>query len=72
MAVLEMLLRASGRVATKRLLEHHLFGLSSNSNLNTIEVYVSRLRKMLADAGATVRIHTVRGVGYLLTEREED
>ena len=37
---------------------------------NAVEVYVHRLRKMLADAGATVKIHTVRGVGYLMAEEK--
>jgi DNA-binding response OmpR family regulator len=26
------------------------------------------LRRMLADSGATVQVHTVRGVGYMLAE----
>ena len=30
---------------------------------NAVEVYVHRLRKMLGDAGASVKIRTVRGVG---------
>jgi len=67
-AVLEILLRRSGNVAPKRLFEDHLFGLSGDVGSNAVEVYVHRLRKMLADTGATVKIHTVRGVGYLLTE----
>jgi DNA-binding response OmpR family regulator len=67
-AVLEILLRRGGNVAPKRLFEDHLFGLSGDVGSNAVEVYVHRLRKMLADAGATVKIHTVRGVGYLLTE----
>ena len=37
---------------------------------NAVEVYVHRLRKMLADSGATVKIHTVRGVGYLMAEEK--
>ena len=67
-AVLEILLRRSGNVAPKRLFEDHLFGLSGEVGSNAVEVYIHRLRKMLADAGATVRIHTVRGVGYLMAE----
>ena len=66
--LLEILLRRSGRVVPKGLAEDHLFGLSGDVRSNAIEVYVHRLRKQLADAGATVEIHTVRGVGYLLTE----
>ena len=70
-AVLEILLRRSGNVAPKRLFEDHLFGLSGDVGSNAVEVYVHRLRKMLVDAGATVRIHTVRGVGYLMAEDKE-
>lgn len=67
-AVLEILLRRSGNVAAKRLFEDHLFGLSGDIGSNAVEVYVHRLRKLLADAGAKVKVHTVRGVGYLLAE----
>jgi len=69
-AVLEILLRRSGNVAPKRLFEDQLFGLSGEVGSNAVEVYVHRLRKMLGDAGATVRIHTVRGVGYLMAEEK--
>lgn len=69
-AVLEILLRRSGNVAPKRLFEDHLFGLSGDVGSNAVEVYVHRLRKMLADSGATVKIHTVRGVGYLMAEEK--
>jgi two-component system response regulator TctD len=68
--VLEILLRHSGNVAPKRLFEDHLFGLSGDVGSNAVEVYVHRLRKILADAGATVKIHTVRGVGYLMAEEK--
>lgn len=67
-AVLEILMRRGGNVAPKRLFEDHLFGLSGDVGSNAVEVYVHRLRKMLADSGATVKIHTVRGVGYLMAE----
>jgi DNA-binding response OmpR family regulator len=66
--LLEILLRRSGRVVPKGLVEDHLFGISGDVRSNAIEVYVHRLRRHLADAGATVEIHTVRGVGYLMTE----
>ncbi len=69
-AVLEILLRRSGNVAPKRLFEDHLFGLSGDVGSNAVEVYVHRLRKMLVDAGAKVKIHTVRGVGYLMAEEK--
>lgn len=70
-AVLEILMRRSGRVVPKKLVEDHLFGLSTDVGSNAVEVYVHRLRKQLADVKATVQIHTIRGVGYLIAEDKE-
>jgi DNA-binding response OmpR family regulator len=67
-AVLEILMRRSGRVVPKQLVEDQLFGLSANVGSNAIEVYVHRLRKQLTESGAKVQIHTIRGVGYLIKE----
>jgi len=67
-AVLEHLLRRSNRVIAKSLLETSLYGLSQDIGSNAVEVYVHRLRKHLAEIGASVQIHTVRGVGYLIAE----
>jgi DNA-binding response OmpR family regulator len=65
-AVLEVLLRRAGRVIPKKILEDHLFGMGDVQS-NAVEVYVHRLRKQLADAGSDTEIHTVRGVGYLIS-----
>ena len=67
LAVLEILLRCTGRVVSKRLVEDQIFGLSGDVGSNAVEVYVHRLRKSLQDLGATAAIHTIRGVGYLIT-----
>jgi DNA-binding response OmpR family regulator len=64
-AVLEHLLRRSGRVVAKTLLEKSLYGLAQEIGSNAVEVYVHRLRRHLAEIGATVQVHTVRGVGYI-------
>jgi two-component system response regulator TctD len=67
-AVLEHLLRRSGRVVAKTLLESSLYGLSQEVGSNAVEVYVHRLRRHLAEIGASVQVHTVRGVGYMIAE----
>jgi DNA-binding response OmpR family regulator len=67
-AVLELLIRRKGHVVSKRLIEDELFGLFNEIASNAIEVYIHRLRKQLLEHGATVQIHTIRGVGYLLAE----
>jgi len=69
-AALEILMRRSGRVVSKKLVEDHLYGLSGEVGSNAVEVCIHRLRKQLADVGANVQIHTIRGVGYLLKSAE--
>jgi DNA-binding response OmpR family regulator len=66
--VLELLMRCSGRVVTKELLEEQIFGPLEPAASNAIEVYIHRLRKQLGECGATVHIHTIRGVGYLISQ----
>jgi DNA-binding response OmpR family regulator len=68
LAVLEHLLRRLGRVVPKSVLEEKLYGNDEEPESNTIPVHISNLRKRLMETGADVEIHTVRGVGYLLTE----
>jgi len=69
-AVLELLMRSKGRVVSKKQVEDHIFGHSGEIASNAIEVYVHRLRKQLADRGARVQVHTIRGVGYLIAEEK--
>jgi DNA-binding response OmpR family regulator len=68
-ATLEQLMRRLGRVVPKAVLEEKLYGMDDAIESNAIPVHVHHLRRKLQEAGATVEIHTVRGVGYLLAER---
>ena len=70
-AILELLMRRSGLVMPRKLLEDQIFGHMGDIQSNAIEVYVHRVRKHLANSGAGVKIHTIRGVGYLLAERKQ-
>ena len=69
-AVLELLMRSKGRVVSKKQVEDHIFGHSGEVASNAVEVYVHRLRKQLAERGARVQVHTIRGVGYLIAEEK--
>jgi DNA-binding response OmpR family regulator len=69
-AVLEHLLRRSGRVVAKTLLENSLYGPAQEVGSNAVEVHVHRLRRHLAETGASVQVHTVRGVGYMIGEAQ--
>ena len=68
LGVLEHLMRRAGRVVPKDVLEDKIYGFGKEVSSNSVEVHVSRLRKRLAGAGANVCVHTLRGVGYLLSE----
>ena len=68
LALLELLMRRSGRVLLKQHLEDQLFGLDAEVGSNALEVQIHRLRKRLEPLRARAEIHTVRGVGYLLAE----
>ncbi len=67
-AVLEHLLRRVGRVVAKALLEEKLYGDGDELGSNAIPVHIHHLRRKLTEAGASCAIHTVRGVGYFLSE----
>ena len=62
--VLEILLRAAGRVVSKDQLIEHLYSYDKDVSQNAIEVYVHRLRKNIESSGAIIR--TVYGQGYVL------
>ncbi len=70
MGVLEQLMRRYGRVVPKDVLEDKLYGFGEEVTSNSVEVHISRLRKRLTKAEANISVHTLRGVGYLLSEDE--
>jgi DNA-binding response OmpR family regulator len=68
MAILEQMLRRLGRIVPRVVLEEKLYGTDEEPDSNPIPVHVHHLRRRLQAAGASVTIHTVRGVGYILAE----
>jgi two-component system OmpR family response regulator len=65
--VLSVLLRRSGRVASKSVILQELANVDDSAldlNDSAVEVIVHRLRRKLTASG--VEIHTVRGFGYFL------
>ena len=69
-AILEHLMRRVGRVVPKTLLEERLYGIDGELESNAIPVHIHHLRRKLLDATGTAEIHTVRGLGYVLTDVE--
>lgn len=65
-SVLAHLIRAAGRVATRRALEEAIYGFDDEIGPNALEAAVSRLRRALTAAGSDAPIVTVRGVGWMM------
>lgn len=66
LAILDALLRRSGRVILREHLEAEVYGYDDEIQSNALEAHMSRLRRRLSDARAGVELHSVRGVGYML------
>ena len=65
-ALLEYLLRHTGKVLTKTMILSHVWGYNFDPNTNVVDVLVSRLREKIDRSFDSKLIHTVRGVGYVL------
>ena len=63
-AVLEKLAKRPGCIVSKEALDQALYSFDDDIGSNTLEVYISRLRKKLGKQ----RIETLRGLGYRLVE----
>ena len=61
-SLLQVLLQNAGRAFSRSQLEQHLYAWGEEAGSNTVEVYIHHLRRKL---GAE-RIHTLRGVGYVI------
>lgn len=67
-SVLELLMRYSGQVVSRRMLCEHVWGFTWEGNTNVIEVHINRLRHKLDRNADQSLIQTVRGRGYAIRE----
>ena len=70
-SLLELLLRAPGRVLTRTQILEHVWGYDFDPQTNVVDVYVRRLRNKIDANADRPLIETVRGVGYRLRKPEE-
>lgn len=69
-ALLEFLMTHAGEIVTREQISEHVWDESYDPFSNLIEVYIQRLRRKI-DVGSGPRlIHTCRGSGYMLSDRE--
>jgi two-component system OmpR family response regulator len=69
-ALLEYLMRNPGRVLSKTMILSHVWGYNFNPGTNVVDVLVSRLREKIESSNEPKMLHTVRGVGYVLEQRD--
>ena len=67
-AILELLVLRKGMVLTKEAFLNHLYGGIDEPEMKIIDVFICKLRKKLAVAGAGNLIGTVWGRGYMLRD----
>ena len=65
-ALLEFLMRNSGRPLTKSLIIEHVWDIHFDSVSNVVEVHINSLRNKIDRGFGEPLIQTVRGVGYML------
>jgi len=66
--LLELFMRHPRQVLTRPIIFEHVWGYDFGPESNSLEVYVSYLRRKTEAAGEPRLLHTVRGVGYVLRE----
>ena len=67
-AILELMVLRKGMVLTKEAFLNHLYGGMDEPEMKIIDVFICKLRKKLAQAGADNLIGTVWGRGYMIRE----
>ena len=65
--LLEYLVRHVGEVCTRAALLDHVWGLEKARSENVVDAYIGFLRRKIDRGFAPKLIHTVHGVGYVLT-----
>lgn len=73
--LLEMFIRNPYQIINKEQIFNKIWGFDSNCELNTLEAYVSFLRRKLKNIGSKVTIKAIRNMGYrmeILNEKIKD
>ena len=69
-ALLEYLIRNPHRLITRQQLAKEIWGLNFDPGTNIIDVYINHLRKKIDLGFETKLLHTERGKGYYISDKE--
>lgn len=70
-ALLSLLIRRRGEVLSRSRIAERIWNLGFDSNMKIVDVKVGNLRNKVDGPFSKKLIHTVRGVGYVLEDRDE-
>jgi DNA-binding response OmpR family regulator len=69
-SLLEFLLRNARRPVTRTMIMEHVWDIHFDSVSNVLDVHINSLRNKIDRGFSMPLIHTIRGVGYVLTDQE--
>jgi DNA-binding response OmpR family regulator len=70
--LIEFFLRNKNRVLTRSIIAQHVWEYNFDPESNIVDVYINRLRNKI-DGGFTKKlIHSIKGVGYIIKNEEEE
>lgn len=68
-ALLQYLMLHSNQVVTRTMISEHVWNESFDTLTNVIDVYINYLRKKIDEGFKISLIHTLRGTGYILKDK---
>jgi len=71
-SLLEYLMRNANHVVTRAMIAEHVWDASFDSFTNVIDVYINHLRNKVDRGGGRKLIHSIRGVGYRISDSEPE
>lgn len=69
--LLNLLMRRSGEVLSRTVLAEQVWDMNFDPETNVIDVAIRRLRSKIDDGFDIKLLHTIRGAGYVLEERQD-
>lgn len=69
-AILEYMIRNRGIVLSREKIEQHIWNYEYEGGSNVVNVYIRYLRKKIDEGFEPKLLHTIRGMGYVLREKE--
>jgi DNA-binding response OmpR family regulator len=69
-AMLEFLMRHANRPVTRTMITEHVWDIHHDTMSNIVDVHINSLRNKIDKEFSPPLIHTIRGVGYMLTNEK--